>query len=127
MSESKVANPCPKKKVGIIVVITGHGRGKTVSNFSLLVLDEINNALKLKLTDLPQLLDLIENEPPVMHLIPTGRDAHSEVMKRVHNVTDMIMAQIGCQRQILSRHLRIAMRPGEGSMPGRIRFERRCP
>lgn len=159
----------PKKKVGLIVVITGHGRGKTTSalgmalravgydmrvciihfmkgdmysgeidgikrlapnvelhltgkgfcgiygnpypyeehranaqdaiklanekmfsgNFDLLILDEVNNALKLKLVDLPQVLDLIENKPPVMHLILTGRDAHPEVIKRAHTVTEM--------------------------------------
>lgn len=159
----------PKKKVGLIVVITGHGKGKTTSalgmalravgydmrvciihfmkgdmysgeidgikrlapnvelhltgkgfcgiygnpypyeehranaqdaiklanekmfsgNFDLLILDEVNNALKLKLVDLPQVLDLIENKPPVMHLILTGRDAHPEVIKRAHTVTEM--------------------------------------
>jgi cob(I)alamin adenosyltransferase len=42
----------------------------------LLILDEINNALKLKLVDLDQVLDLLRNKPPLLHLILTGRDAH---------------------------------------------------
>jgi cob(I)alamin adenosyltransferase len=159
----------PKKKVGLIVVITGHGKGKTTSalgialraagynmkvciiefmkgdtysgeidgvkrlfpnvelyltgkgfcgilgnpysheehranaqdalklakekmfsgNFDILILDEINNALKLKLVDLPQLLELIENKPLLMHLILTGRDAHPEIIKRANTVTEM--------------------------------------
>ncbi|MBM4141816.1 MAG: cob(I)yrinic acid a,c-diamide adenosyltransferase, partial [Nitrospira sp.] len=142
----------PKKKVGLVVVITGHGKGKTTSalgmalravgygmkvcviefmkgdmysgevdgikrlapnvelhltgkgfcgikgnpypykehrknaqdalklarekifsgKFDILILDEINNAIKLKLVDLPQVLDLINNKPPLMHLILTG-------------------------------------------------------
>ncbi len=44
--------------------------------YDLLILDEINNALKLKLVDLEQVLDILQNKPPAMHLILTGRDAH---------------------------------------------------
>jgi cob(I)alamin adenosyltransferase len=58
-------------------------------NFDILILDEINNALKLKLIDLSQVLELIENKPPLMHLILTGRDAHPEVIKRAHTVTEI--------------------------------------
>jgi len=159
----------PKKKVGLVVVITGHGKGKTTSalgmalravgygmkvcviefmkgdmysgevdgikrlapnvelhltgkgfcgikgnpypykehrknaqdalklarekifsgKFDILILDEINNAIKLKLVDLPQVLDLINNKPPLMHLILTGRHAHPKVIKRAHTVTEM--------------------------------------
>jgi len=159
----------PKEKVGLIVVITGHGKGKTTSalgialraagynmkvciieflkgdmysgeidgikrlspnveihltgkgfcgimddrypfeehranarhalklakekmfsgNYDILILDEINNALKLKLVDLPQVLELIENKPPLMHLILTGRDAHPDVIEKAHIVTEM--------------------------------------
>ena len=57
--------------------------------FDILILDEINNALQLKLVDLPQVLELIENKPLLMHLILTGRGAHPEVIKRAHTVTEM--------------------------------------
>ncbi|MEW6002577.1 MAG: cob(I)yrinic acid a,c-diamide adenosyltransferase [Nitrospirota bacterium] len=159
----------PKKKVGLVVVITGHGKGKTTSalgmalravghnmkiciihfmkgdmysgeidgvkrlapnvelhltgkgfcgimgnpypykehranaqeaiklanekmlsgNFDILILDEINNAVKLRLVDLQQVLDLIDNKPPDMHLILTGRNAHEEMIKRAHTATEM--------------------------------------
>ena len=55
--------------------------------FDILILDEINNALTLKLVDLHQVLELIDNKPPLMHLILTGRHAHPEVIKRAHTVT----------------------------------------
>jgi cob(I)alamin adenosyltransferase len=58
-------------------------------NYDILILDEINNALKLKLVDLPQVLEIIENKPPLMHLVLTGRDAHPEVIERAHTVTEM--------------------------------------
>lgn len=159
----------PKEKVGLIIVITGHGKGKTTSalgialraaghnmkvciieflkgdmysgeingikrlspdielhltgkgfcgirgdqfsfeehranaqdalklakekmfskNYDILILDEINNALKLKLVDLRQVLELIENKPLLMHLILTGRGAHLDVIKKAHTVTEM--------------------------------------
>jgi cob(I)alamin adenosyltransferase len=169
MKEIKLQLFEPKEKVGLVVVITGHGKGKTTSalgialraaghnmrvciiefmkgdmysgeidgikrlspnvelhltgkgfcgirgnpypfkehranaqdamklvkekmlsrNYDVLVLDEINNALKLKLVDLPQVLEIIENKPPLMHLVLTGRDAHPEVIERAHTVTEM--------------------------------------
>jgi cob(I)alamin adenosyltransferase len=169
MEEIKLQLFEPKEKVGLVVVITGHGKGKTTSalgialraaghnmrvciiefmkgdmysgeidgvkrlspnvelhltgkgfcgirgnpypfkehranaqdamklvmekmlsrNYDVLILDEINNALKLKLVDLPQVLEIIENKPPLMHLVLTGRDAHPEVIERAHTVTEM--------------------------------------
>ena len=58
-------------------------------NFDILILDEINNALKLKLVDLPQVLDLIEKKPPLMHVILTGRDAPQEIIERAHIVSEV--------------------------------------
>lgn len=58
--------------------------------FDILILDEINNALKLDLVDLSQVLELIDKKPPLMHLILTGRDAHPEVIKKAHTVTEMV-------------------------------------
>jgi cob(I)alamin adenosyltransferase len=169
MEEEKLKRLEPKKRVGLIVVLTGHGKGKTTSalgmalravghdmkvciihfmkgdmysgeldglrklapnveihltgkgfcgiygnlypyeehranaqeaiklarekmlsgKYDILILDEINNALKLKLVDLPQVLDLIESKPPLMHLILTGRDAHPEVIERAHTVSEV--------------------------------------
>lgn len=159
----------PKEKVGLIIVITGHGKGKTTSSlgmtiravghdmkvciiefmkgdmysgeidgvkklypnvelhltgkgfcgimgnpypfeehrsnaqqaiklakekilsgeFDIVILDEINNALHLKLVDLPQATELLDIKPPLLHLIFTGRDAHPEIIKRAHTVTEM--------------------------------------
>lgn len=55
----------------------------------VLVCDEINNALHLKLVDLEQVLDLIDSKPPRMHLVLTGRDAHPEVIDRAHTVSEV--------------------------------------
>lgn len=58
-------------------------------NFDILILDEINVALTLNLVEITQILDLIEKKPPLMHLILTGRDAHPQLIKRAHTVTEM--------------------------------------
>jgi len=58
-------------------------------DFDIMILDEINNALKLKLVDLPQVLELIDAKPPLMHIVLTGRDAHQDVIARAHTVTEM--------------------------------------
>ena len=55
----------------------------------LLILDEINNALHLKLVDLDQVLDLIRAKPPLMHLVLTGRDAHPQVMELADTVSEI--------------------------------------
>jgi cob(I)alamin adenosyltransferase len=57
--------------------------------FDVLICDEINNALKLKLVDLEQVLDLIESKPASLHLVLTGRDAHPEVLQRSNTVSEV--------------------------------------
>ena len=57
--------------------------------YEVIMCDEINNALKLKLVDLPQVLDLMDGKPPLVHLVMTGRDAHPEVIERADTVTEM--------------------------------------
>ncbi len=55
----------------------------------ILILDEINNALHLKLVDLEQVLDLIDHKPPSLHLVLTGRDAHPQVIERADTVSEI--------------------------------------
>ena len=50
--------------------------------YDLMVLDEINNALQLKLVDLHQVLSILDNKPELLHVIMTGRDAHPDVIER---------------------------------------------
>lgn len=57
--------------------------------FDILICDEINNALHLKLVDLGQVLDLIDSKPSDMHLILTGRDAHPDVIARADTVSEI--------------------------------------
>ena len=57
--------------------------------FDILILDEINNALHLKLVDLEQVLEILRGKPPLMHLILTGRDAHPQVIELADTVSEV--------------------------------------
>lgn len=58
-------------------------------SYDLLILDEINNALKLKLVDLEQVLQIVHSKPPLMHLVLTGRDAHPAVVELADTVSEV--------------------------------------
>ena len=65
-------------------------RAKMLSgDYAILILDEINNALKLKLVDLEQVLALVKEKPELMHLILTGRDAHPDVVELADTVSEV--------------------------------------
>jgi cob(I)alamin adenosyltransferase len=57
--------------------------------FDILILDEINNALHLKLVDLEQVLEIIQRKPPLMHLVLTGRNAHPKVIELADTVSEI--------------------------------------
>ncbi len=61
----------------------------TSGAYDMVILDEVNNALHLKLVDLPQVLDLIDAKPALVHLVLTGRNAHPDVIARADTVTEM--------------------------------------
>jgi cob(I)alamin adenosyltransferase len=57
--------------------------------YDILILDEINNALHLRLVDLEQVLEIIRRKPPLMHLVLTGRDAHAQVVELADTVSEI--------------------------------------
>ena len=46
-------------------------------------------AVHLRLADLPQVMELIDLKPPLMHLILTGRDAHPRIVERADTVSEV--------------------------------------
>jgi cob(I)alamin adenosyltransferase len=58
-------------------------------DFDILIMDEINNSLHLKLVDLEQVLEVLRDKPPLMHLILTGRDAHPRVIELADTVSEV--------------------------------------
>ncbi len=58
--------------------------------FDILILDEINNALHLKLVDLNQVLEVIKRKPSLLHLVLTGRNAHPQVIELADTVSEIV-------------------------------------
>ncbi|MCK4508859.1 MAG: cob(I)yrinic acid a,c-diamide adenosyltransferase [Desulfuromonadales bacterium] len=69
-------------------------------DYEILILDEINNALKLKLVDLQQVLELIKGKPALMHLVMTGRNAHPEVVELADTVSEVCEVKHAYQKDI---------------------------
>jgi cob(I)alamin adenosyltransferase len=59
------------------------------ASWDIVVLDEINNAVKLGLIDIRDVLDLVQSKPPELHLILTGRNAHPDLIAAADLVTEM--------------------------------------
>jgi cob(I)alamin adenosyltransferase len=57
--------------------------------YDVVVLDEINVALSLKLINLKLVLELIECRPKHVELVLTGRDAPTEIVEMADLVTEM--------------------------------------
>ncbi len=59
-------------------------------NYNLVVLDEINIAVAWHLIERDEVLKLLEEKPPRLELILTGRYADSELVKKADLVTEML-------------------------------------
>ncbi len=58
-------------------------------SWDLVILDEINYAIKFGLLDVESVLTLIRERPSNLHLVLTGRDARPEIVEAADLVTEM--------------------------------------
>lgn len=61
----------------------------TSGRYRIVILDEINVAVRLNLIDIQDLLDLIKAKPKELHLIITGRGADPKLVEAADLVTEM--------------------------------------
>ena len=71
--------------------------------WDLIVLDEINYAVKFGLLDAADVLGLIKIHPPQMHLVFTGRDALAELIDAADLVTEMKLIKHPFQKGIAAQ------------------------
>ncbi len=71
--------------------------------YDILILDELNVALNLKLVKLDDVLDLIDARPEQLHLVITGRDAHERLIEKADLVTEMREIKHPFQQGILAQ------------------------
>lgn len=62
---------------------------KAIENdeFQLVILDEINIAIDLKLIDLEEVLETLKNKPKNMEIVLTGRNANEKIIETAHLVS----------------------------------------
>lgn len=62
---------------------------KAIKNneYQLIILDEINIALDLKILDIDEVVDTLKNKPKNMEIVLTGRNAHKKVTDIAHLVS----------------------------------------
>lgn len=58
-------------------------------SYGLVLLDELNIALRYEYLDLDQVLDDLQNRPDMQHVVITGRNAPKELIELADTVTDM--------------------------------------
>jgi len=65
------------------------GSELTSGKWDMVILDEINYAIKFEIISLDAVLELINIKPPALHLVLTGRDARPEIIEIADLVTEM--------------------------------------
>ncbi|CQR72018.1 Cob(I)yrinic acid a,c-diamide adenosyltransferase [Sporomusa ovata DSM 2662] len=58
-------------------------------NWDMIILDEINYAVKFGLVSGEAVVELLAIKPPLLHLVLTGRDACQEIIDKADLVTEM--------------------------------------
>ena len=71
--------------------------------WDLIILDEINYAVKFGLVDASEILSLIKIRPPELHLVFTGRDALPELIEVADLVTEMKLIKHPFQKGIAAQ------------------------
>jgi cob(I)alamin adenosyltransferase len=59
------------------------------AKWDMIILDEINYAIKFGLVSPEAVLALLENKPAMLHLVLTGRDANPAIIDKADLVTEM--------------------------------------
>jgi cob(I)alamin adenosyltransferase len=61
------------------------------SKFDMVILDEINVVVSMKMMDVDILMDFINSKPPKTELVLTGRDADSKIIEIADAVSEFLM------------------------------------
>lgn len=64
---------------------------KAIQNneYQLIILDEINIAIDLKILDIDEVIDVLKNKPKTMEIVLTGRNAHKKAVEIAHLVSEI--------------------------------------
>lgn len=57
------------------------------NKYQLIILDEINIAIDLKIIDVKEVIEVLKNKPDCMEIVLTGRNAHPKIIELAHLVS----------------------------------------
>lgn len=65
---------------------------KAIQNneYQLIILDEINIAIDLKILDIDEVVEVLKNKPKSMEIVLTGRNAHPKAIEIAHLVSKIV-------------------------------------
>jgi len=59
------------------------------NEYQLIILDEINIAIDLKILEVDEVVEILKNKPQNMEIVLTGRNAHKKVIEIAHLVSEI--------------------------------------
>jgi cob(I)alamin adenosyltransferase len=84
------ANIKPEEKEQARQALAAAREAMLSGNYDLVVLDEVNVAVFCKLVELDEVVKLIDDKPPQVELILTGRKADTKLVQLADLVTEML-------------------------------------
>ena len=75
----------------------------TSGEYDMVILDEINNSMKMKLIDPKGLIDLLERRAPHTEVVLTGRGVPQEIIDYADLVTEMTLVKHPFDRGVFAR------------------------
>lgn len=72
----------------------------TSGNWDLVILDEINYAVKFGLLEEQEIVELLKKKPAGLHVVLTGRDARLDIIEQADLVTEMKLVRHPFQKGI---------------------------
>ena len=84
------ANVKPEEKEQARLALAAARQAMLSGEYDLVVLDEVNVAVAWKLIELDEVIKLIDDKPPKVELILTGRQADTKLVQMADLVTEML-------------------------------------
>lgn len=97
------ANVKPKEKEEARRALTAAREATLSGNYDLVILDEVNVATAWKLVELDEVVKLIQDKPPNVELVLTGRQADKRLIELADLVTECIKVKHPYDRGIKAR------------------------
>ena len=80
-----------------------YAKDNMTKDYDILILDEVNVAIKEELLTVEEVMDLLSNRPPYLHIILTGRNARKEIIELADLVTEMTEIKHPFQKGVLAQ------------------------